>query len=189
MIVSLYCFLAWTALLRRVEEEVPLAVVRLDAAQGPGAVLADHQDHVMVLAEAASVTHTHQGQPPLCGLAVHLRLQVLTHAARGLVEDSQPRASVEHPRPGQPLLLAGTQLAVPGMEAVTNMSGDYDAMSLTSSLGHCLHIWRTQRSGDTPPAQRSASVCPRHWPRCRGRGRTPGPSGCRCSGRGTGPGT
>ena len=100
--------IVWISSLRRVEEDVPLAVVRLDAAQGPGPILANDQDHVVMLAEAASMTHTHQGHPPLCGLAVHLRLQVLAHATRGLVEDSQPRASVEHPRPGQPLLLART---------------------------------------------------------------------------------
>ena len=67
----------------------------------------------MVLAEAASVAHTHQGHPALRGLAVHLRLKVLAHAARGLVENSQRRASLQHHRPGQPRLLARTKLAVP----------------------------------------------------------------------------
>ena len=99
--------------LRRVEEEVPLAVVGLDAAEAPGAVLADHEDHVVMLAEAAPVTHTDQGHPPPPGLTVHLSLQILAHATRGLVKDGQPRASEQHPRPGQSLLLPGTEFTVP----------------------------------------------------------------------------
>ena len=99
--------------LRRVEEDVPLAVVGLDAAEAPGAVLADHEDHVVMLAEAAPVPHTHQGHPPASGLAVHLGPQVLAHAARGLIEVSNPRAPIEQPRPGQSLVLARTELTVP----------------------------------------------------------------------------
>ena len=66
-----------------------------------------------MLAEAASVAHTDQGHAPTPGLTVHLSLQVLAHATRGLVQDGQPRASEQHPRPGQPLLLPRTELTVP----------------------------------------------------------------------------
>ena len=48
------------------------------------AVLADDEDHVVMLAETASVPHTHQSHAPPRGLAVHLSLQVLAHSTLGL---------------------------------------------------------------------------------------------------------
>merc|ERR1719150_730561 len=99
-----------SCLFRRVEEEVALTVVSLDTAEAPATVLPDDEDVVVVLAEAAAVAHTHQGHPQPRGLAVHYRLEVLADSARGLVQHSQPRAVVEQPAPGQPLLLTRGQL-------------------------------------------------------------------------------